>query len=148
MTVALIVDVAVDGVRTPVAREALAALARGVLRAEGARDAFVSLALVSDRAIAAMNRRHLGHRGPTDVISFAFRDGGRLVGDIYVAPGVARANAAAFGCGVREEVARLVVHGTLHVLGWDHPEGAARTASPMWQRQERLLARLWARRTK
>jgi probable rRNA maturation factor len=41
---------------------------------------------------------------------------------------------------VREEIARLVVHGTLHVLGYDHPEDESRTASPMWRRQERLLA--------
>ncbi|MFN9215076.1 MAG: rRNA maturation RNase YbeY, partial [Gemmatimonadota bacterium] len=66
-----------------------------------------------------------------------------LVGDIYVCPAVAAAHAARFGCGVREETARLVVHGTLHVLGHDHPVGPTREASPMWRRQERLLRRLW-----
>jgi probable rRNA maturation factor len=44
---------------------------------------------------------------------------------------------------VREEVARLVVHGTLHVLGREHPEDEGRTRSPMWRRQERLLAHLY-----
>ena len=138
-----VVDVLIDGVRAGVSREALGRLARQVLRAEQADEAFVSITLVSDRAIAAVNRRHLGHAGPTDVISFAFREGPRLVGDIYIAPAVARSNARTFGVGVREELARLVVHGTLHVLGWDHPDGAARIDSPMWRRQERLLARLW-----
>jgi probable rRNA maturation factor len=42
----------------------------------------------------------------------------------------------------REELARLVVHGTLHVLGWDHPETEDRTRSPMWRRQERYVDRL------
>jgi probable rRNA maturation factor len=45
---------------------------------------------------------------------------------------------------VREELARLVVHGTLHVLGYEHPEVDARTKSPMWKRQERVLARVLA----
>ena len=42
----------------------------------------------------------------------------------------------------REEIVRLVVHGTLHVLGWDHPEDGDRMRSPMWRRQERYVGRL------
>ena len=89
--------------------------------------------------MARLNRRHLGHAGATDVISFGFAPtpGGAVVGDIYLCPVVARDNARAAGCGVREELLRLVVHGTLHVLGWDHPVDGARTSSPMWKRQER-----------
>ena len=145
----LVVDVAADGVRLPVARDRLAQLARDVLRAERVRRGLLSVAFVTDRAIAVLNARHLGHlghRGPTDVISFGFtpgapRDG--LVGDVYIAAGVAGRNARAAGVGVREELARLVVHGVLHVTGWDHPEGVARLTSPMWKRQELLLARHW-----
>ena len=69
-----------------------------------------------------------------------------MVGDIYIAPQVARANAMRFGRGVREELARLVIHGTLHVLGHDHPDGTDRTSSPMWRRQERLLSSATIRR--
>ena len=43
---------------------------------------------------------------------------------------------------MREELTRLVIHGTLHVLGYDHPDAAGREASPMWKRQEQLLARV------
>lgn len=139
------VDVATVGVRIPLARERVAALARGVLRAEGARAARLSIAFVDEPTIAALNWRHLRHRGPTDVISFALpapAPAAPLVGDVYVSPAVARTNARANGVGVREELARLVVHGTLHVLGWEHPEDAGRTDSPMWLRQEHLLARL------
>jgi probable rRNA maturation factor len=142
----LVVDVSTDGVRAPLARERLRAIATAVLRAERIPDALVSIALVSSRAIARLNRRHLRHTGPTDVFSFSLRAGGvggatqPLIGFVYIAPDVARAIARRFGRGVREEVARLVVHGTLHVLGYDHPEGTDRTASPMWQRQERLLS--------
>jgi len=142
----LIVDVSAYGARTPLAGERVRDIAAAVLRAERVREALVSIALVSSREMARLNRRHLGHAGPTDVISFAFRaNGGEaspmpIVGDIYIAPDVARENAARFRRGVREELARLVVHGTLHVLGYDHPEDASRTTSPMWRRQERLLA--------
>jgi probable rRNA maturation factor len=64
-------------------------------------------------------------------------------GDVYLCPEVARENARRHGVPVREEVARLVVHGTLHVLGHEHPEDDTRTRSAMWRRQERLLARLY-----
>lgn len=144
----LIVDVAAEGIRAPLSRARIRALAIGVLRAEKVRDALLSIALVSPQRIAGLNRVHLGHRGATDVISFALSGGSAnsarraIVGDIYIAPGVARANALRLGGSVREEIARLVVHGTLHVLGHDHPDGSDRTSSPMWRRQERLLATL------
>jgi probable rRNA maturation factor len=55
---------------------------------------------------------------------------------------VAAREAAAHGVTLREELLRLVVHGTLHVLGHDHPEGAGRERSPMWRAQERYLRSL------
>ena len=137
------VDVAADGVRVPVSRARVAELARAVLRAERVRYFQLSDAFVDELAMATLNRRHLGHRGPTDVISFELpaAPGMPRSGDVYISPDVARRNAAAHGAGVREEIARLVVHGTLHVLGWQHPEAEARERSPMWRRQELLLAR-------
>jgi probable rRNA maturation factor len=144
-TPSLAVDVAVDGVRIPLGRARVAELARAVLRAEKVRDAMVSIAFVGVRDMAALNRRHLGHRGPTNVISFALGAGGAagpVVGDLYIAPEVARENARRHGVPVREELSRLIVHGMLHVLGYDHPDGEDRVESPMWRRQERLVARL------
>ena len=143
----LVVHVAADDVRIPLSRSRVADIARAVLAAERVRDALLSIAFLTDRQMAALNKRHLGRRGPTDVISFGFvrpGDSSPVIGDIYIAPGVARANAVAHGVGVREELARLVVHGTLHVLGHDHPEDESRMDSPMWRRQERLLARALA----
>lgn len=143
------VEVSADGVRAALGRARVAALARGVLRAEKIRDARLSIAFVSARAIAAINRRHLGHDGPTDVISFplpSVAPGEPLAGDVYIAPEVARANAARHGVSSREETARLVIHATLHVLGHVHPEDADRERAPMWRRQEALLkalAREW-----
>ncbi len=142
------VAVHAQGVRLPLGRAAVAALARGVLRAERVRAAELSFTFLAAPAMAALNRRHLGHRGPTDIITFELAPvpGTPRAGDVYVCPEVARENARRLGVPVREEVARLVVHGTLHVLGHVHPEDEGRTASPMWRRQERLLARLFTPR--
>ena len=131
-------------VRIPVSRARVERAVESVLRAERVRNAQISVTFVTDRAMAALNWRHLSHRGPTDVISFGFdavAKGAPITGDIYIAPDVARRNAIAEGCGIREELLRLVVHGTLHVLGHEHPVDDTRSASPMWRRQELLLRR-------
>jgi probable rRNA maturation factor len=143
----LAVSVAAEGVRAPVAAARIAEAVRLVLRAEKVTQAMISIALLDTRAMAALNREHLGHRGPTDVISFGFvaGEGSGVVGDIYICPSVARVNAKAHGAGVREELLRLVVHGVLHVLGHDHPVDERRQHSAMWKRQERLLARVLKR---
>jgi probable rRNA maturation factor len=137
------VTVTLDGVRTPVATARIAGLVRFVLRAERVPRAVFSVTLLGRAAMARLNRRHLGHRGATDVITFALGDDGTgaLVADIYVCPEVARRQAHVWGVGVREELARLVVHAALHACGWEHPVDGARELSPMWRRQERLLAR-------
>ena len=85
------------------------------------------------------------HRGATDSLTFELPPppGGPLGGDVYGSPEVAREHAARFGRPVREELARLVVHGTLHAVGYVHPEDASREGSPMWARQERYLARFF-----
>ena len=139
------IHVAVDGVPAPLSRARAQKVVEGVLRAEKVRSALVSVAFVGDRAIATMNTKHLGHRGPTDVISFGFDRPTRkhpVIGDIYIAPAVARRNARARRESVREELVRLLVHGTLHVLGYDHPDDEAREGSAMWRRQEALVTRL------
>lgn len=140
----LIIDVASDGVRAPLARARVARVVRTVLEAEKIDDALISVAFLNRRSMAALNRKHLRRAGPTDVIAFGLsRADTRIpvIGDIYIAPDIARDHALEHGIGVREEVARLTVHGTLHVLGYDHPEGEERTSSSMWQRQEALLAK-------
>ena len=135
---------AVDGTRIPISRTRVAAIARAVLKAEKVRDAMLSIAFVSNPAIRKLNKRHLKRDRVTDVIAFGLGRAGKnqpIVGDIYIAPGVARESAAANGVRVSDEITRLVVHGVLHVLGYDHPE-TGRMKSAMWRRQEKLVARL------
>ena len=139
------IHVAVDGMPTPLSRARAQKVVQSVLRAEKVRGALVSVAFVSDRAIAGMNAKHLRHRGPTDVISFGFdrpTKSDPVVGDIYIAPAVAAKNARSQRRPVREEIVRLLVHGTLHVLGYDHPDDEKREGSAMWRRQEQLVRRI------
>ena len=104
-------------------------------RADGAE---VSLALLADDAIRALNRTHLGRDHPTDVIAFAL-GGEPLVGDVYIGWEQAVRQAEELGIDRDEELVRLAVHGTLHVLGHDHPDGPERERSPMFALQERLV---------
>ena len=128
--------------------DTLARVAARVLRWEGARRARVELALLGPTAMRRLNRRATGRRGLTDVIAFTLpQPDGAILGDVYICPAAARA----FVMGgqadrLREELVRLAVHGTLHVLGYDHPDGPGRTRSTMWQRQERYVRRLMGRR--
>lgn len=137
------IDVAVnvgEGVTPPVEPERVEAAVRHALREEGVRAGEISIALVDDATIAQLNHEYLGHDGPTDVISFALHEEGEeMIGDVYVGVDQAGRQAADFGATPAEEVLRLAVHGTLHVLGYDHPEGEERTGSEMFARQEALL---------
>ena len=128
----------------PVDLERWSSLARSVLESRGVPgDIEVSLLFVDEATIAALNERFLAHSGPTDVLAFPVEDdpvtGGRfpdmggtgpgsdpdgepplLLGDVVVCPAVAERNAAAENVPYEDELALLVVHGLLHLLGMDH----------------------------
>lgn len=154
------------GARAGPGARRLARVAGRVLDWERARGTAVALTLLGPEAMRRLNRRVSGRRGLTDVLAFALpQPDGTLVGDVYICPAAARAylrDAARSGVasgakrsrsqvtvtphregeGEAEELVRLVVHGTLHVLGYDHPRGPGRTRSAMWRRQERYVRRL------
>jgi probable rRNA maturation factor len=99
----------------------------------------VSVTLLEDVAIERLNREYLRHEGPTDVISFALHDPGEPpLGDVYIGLDQAVRQAREHGVDLQEELTRLAVHGTLHVMGYDHPDGD-RTGSEMWQIQEEII---------
>ncbi len=124
-------------------RRVSAAVRRAVrvtLSAEAVAAAEISVALVGDATIEALNAQWLGHDGTTDVLSFPLYDENEPpVGDVYIGVAQAERQARAIGIGADEEIVRLAIHGTLHVLGHDHPEGEARLRTPMWKTQERLV---------
>jgi probable rRNA maturation factor len=119
---------------TAVDVDGLAELARRTLRAEGIEDAELSLSFVDEAEIEDLHVRYLHEPGPTDVLSFPLDGeddrGVRVLGDVVIAPAVAARNNPADPAG---ELRLLVVHGVLHLLGYDHEEDAER--AEMWSRQ-------------
>jgi len=140
------------------------ALALAALADEGVSgECELSVLFVDEPTIADLNRRFMGHQGPTDVLSFPI-DGdanppGRwpdsggpgpdrfdddhddlplLLGDVVVCPGVAARNAPGHAGSYEDEIALLVVHGILHLLGMDHADAPGRQA--MQARERELLA--------
>lgn len=113
-----------------------------VLDGEATGPAEVSITFLSAGQMRGLNRRTFGKDRATDVIAFELSHPGRIVGDVYVCPSVARKRARKLTVSERQECLRLVVHGTLHVLGYQHPDGAERTVSLMWRLQERYVRRI------
>ena len=144
-------------------------LAEAVLEAEGVPgDAELSMLFVDEQAMAELNLRFLGREGPTDVLAFPIDDdvyeGGRLpdslgpagpaddlepsdlptlLGDVVVCPAVARRNAPSHAGTYEDEMALLVVHGILHLLGMDHADDEEATV--MERREHEQLERLHRR---
>jgi probable rRNA maturation factor len=110
-----------------------ARLAADVLVAEG-RAGELTLTFVDPDEMTLLNEEHMGHEGPTDVLSFPLDAadlepgdipddwGPVLLGDVVVCPNVAALNAPTHAGTLDDELALLVVHGVLHVLGHDHGE--------------------------
>lgn len=125
-------------------------MARRVLQWEHAARTRVAITLLDAAAMRRLNRRATGRRALTDVISFTLpQPDGSIYGDVYICPDAAERwvrTPDGRGTAVEVELLRLAVHGTLHVLGYDHPPGATRTRSAMWRRQERYVDRLAGRR--
>ena len=120
----------------PVDEEGLAALARDTMRGEGIERAELSVSFVEQDEIAGLHERFMDQAGPTDVLSFPLddvdEDDVRLLGDVVVAPAEAARNNPS---DPEAELRLLLVHGILHLLGYDHEDDGARTR--MWERQER-----------
>jgi rRNA maturation RNase YbeY len=107
-------------------RPLLARRARSALRAVGHARSELSLTLVDDGAMAALNEAHRGKTGPTDVLSFSLLEGahaehrGALLGDIVIDLEQAARQARRARRPLDAELAKLLVHGVLHLLGHDH----------------------------
>ena len=113
---------------------------RETLRRHGVSRAELSVTFVNDAEIAELHRRYLRRPEVTDVLSFALhQDGEDPLGDVYIGHAQALRQAEEAGAAPGEELTRLAVHGALHVLGHDHPEGADRQGSEMFRVQEEVL---------
>ena len=127
------------------------ALAEGVLASQGISTGELTLAFVDEAAMAELNEEHMGETYATDVLAFPLdaasaiavgemRDGDVapvLLGDVVVCPAVAQVNALEHAGTLDDELALLIVHGVLHVLGLDHAEHA--DTAQMQARERELL---------
>ena len=105
----------------------------------------LTIAIEGDEALAALNREYLGIDAPTDVLSFAANEidpdsGASYLGDVLISFPRARSQAEAAGHPPSDEIQLLVVHGVLHLVGYDHAEPSEKEA--MWAAQEEILRRL------
>lgn len=128
-----------DGDRGDVAAGTIRDAVRRTVLACGANTGDFSITLLGDEEIRAMNAEYLERDHPTDVISFSLGDTDRPLADVYIGYEQAVRQAGDAGVSLEEELARLAIHGVLHVFGHDHPEGPERVESPMYELQERLV---------
>jgi rRNA maturation RNase YbeY len=113
---------------------------RTVLAGEGRRRAVISVVFVNDRFMTKMNGAFLRHRGTTDVISFPLGERGTTEGEVYVNLDSAVRQSREYGESYAREAMRLVIHGTLHLLGYDDRTTGKRKT--MKQREERYVNRV------
>jgi probable rRNA maturation factor len=127
-------------------KRVLAGAVRAALQHHQARPGSISVRVVGDAAIRRLNSDFLGHDYATDVLSFP-TDGapageGRYYGDLALSLARARAQAKAGGHPLDDELRLLAVHGTLHLLGFDHDTPARQRR--MWRAQSEVLTALGA----
>ena len=105
----------------PIDRARMRAAANAVLEGEGIHDAEISLAFVDNPTIHQLNQRYLQHDEPTDVLSFPLSEANakRLAGELVIGAEVAQTQAASLGHDLQAELALYVIHGLLHLCGYD-----------------------------
>ena len=123
--------------------------AQAILDALDSPEAELSLLIVDDQRIAELNREYLQREGPTNVIAFPMRGGGPpqpptpLLGDVVISAETARREAVEADMSVSLRFAQLLVHGILHLFGYDHESGGPE-ALEMDARSHELLNRIGA----
>ncbi len=112
----------------------------------GCPDAEVSILVVDDARIQELNRDYLQRDKPTNVISFSMQEGEtvalqpNLLGDVVLSADTAARDAAEAGCTFESELCFLLLHGILHLLGYDHERGTAEDAERMEAKEKEVFA--------
>ncbi len=133
--------------RTPsLPRNRVSVLVRQIVREEGKRADNIDVVLVDDDFLLGLNKKFLNHHYKTDVISFELGGPDRIEGEIYISVDRAAAQARRFKVSLGREVLRLLIHGVLHLTGWE--DGTRSQKLRMRKRENELMERFYARRTK
>jgi probable rRNA maturation factor len=130
-----------SSVRAAVPRALLTRAAAAAFAHSKARSVQLSVSLVGDAAMRALNARVLGHDYTTDVLSWNLGPSGEvaLAGELVICRPFAVRMAKQHGVPVNEELARYMIHGCLHIIGYDDHDDADR--AKMWEVQEELVRR-------
>ncbi len=116
-------------------------ITEGLLASLNLADRDISILIVNNRKIRKMNRELFGRDRPTNVISFSYMDGlpGEVIGDIVISAERAQEEARAMAVPFHERLLALVIHGMLHIMGFDH-EKDRKEARRMRYREGKMLA--------
>ena len=120
-------------------KKQLRSITENLLVSSGRQDRDFSILFTDDKKIAALNLKCFGKNGPTNVISFSYLDGFQceVLGDLIISVEYAQREAREAGLPFYERLVSLIIHGLLHVLGFDHEKGAE--ARRMRYREKKLL---------
>lgn len=132
-----------NALRSPVPSRIAVKIVHGVLKSEHkSTQREINVAYVDNKKIRALSKKFLDADHETDVIAFNYDDtpsGAGPFGDVFISLPMAKYNAERFGEAYKTEVVRLIIHGTLHLLGYDD-HGKAKKI--MWAKQEKLVKKL------
>lgn len=143
------IEIQIDGVfKALVTPDWLCSVVRATLRAERSDEPGVTVVVTDDQTLQELNRTYRGVDRPTDVLAFGgdtpgfvnAPEAGNYLGDVIISCPRAQAQAEAAGHPLEAELALLVIHGVLHLLGYDHADPSEKAA--MWERQSEVLADL------
>jgi probable rRNA maturation factor len=130
--------------RIPLDLRRIRRAAQRILTELGFLEAELSLLFVNDRQIQTLNRKYLHRDKPTNVLAFSMREGefstlhSHLLGDLVISVETAKRQSSRFGLGSMEMVLLLMVHGVLHLIGYEH-EGTKKDARQMTRKQRELF---------
>ena len=119
-------------------------MAQAILNALDCPDGELSILIEDDKGIAGLNREYLHRKGPTNVIAFPMRDGNShvmnpdILGDVVISIETAEREGEDAGTGMKRRFAELLIHGILHLFGFDH-ENNEREATKMYRKARELL---------
>ena len=142
-------DIQIDNQQTnqPIKTKAIQNKARAILNALDCPDGELSIVIVDDARIADLNQTYLKHMGPTNVISFPMREGSfseinpQVLGDVVISADTCAREAQQAGISAHERFDQLLIHGILHLFGYDHVQSES-DARAMEAKSNDLLALL------
>jgi probable rRNA maturation factor len=132
--------------RHRIARANLKKAAEKILSALGYRDSELSVSIVGDRSIRRINREYLGKDRPTNVISFSMHEGDygelnpEILGDVVISADTAHREAEEVGIALDSRLVFLLLHGILHLTGYDHERSGPDEARRMEKKERKLFA--------